>query len=79
MSNRSHPPQKAIALYANSRLLYVWALCMISPKKNGRKIKGEISKQPCNRYQKMLRKNKGNEPQIHGSVPNLNTGLIKDT
>ena len=50
---------------------------MIAPKKNGRKIKGEIIKQLCDRYQKMRRKNKGNEPQIHGWLLDLKTGLIK--
>ena len=33
--------------------LYVWAVCMIAPSKNGRYIKGEIGKELCDRYQEM--------------------------
>ena len=41
--------------------LYVWAVCMIAPKKNGRKIKGEIGQQLCNRYQEMRCNNKAKD------------------
>ena len=44
--------------------LYVWAVCMVAPKKNGYYIKGEIGQELCNRYQELSQNNKGKDSLI---------------
>ncbi|ELS02115.1 hypothetical protein Xen7305DRAFT_00018260 [Xenococcus sp. PCC 7305] len=44
--------------------LYVWATCMVTPSKYGAKIKGEIGKQLCDRYQELSKNNKGKDSLV---------------
>ena len=41
--------------------LYAWAVCMVAPKKNGRRIEGEIGEKLCDRFQELRVNVKGKD------------------